>query len=103
MVRDAAKKEGFMADSKKRTVVVMPWRDGKPEETKRMFENMTVTTTGKSNKVAGYACEIYLSKNQDDNSTGEICITKGISNVRCMGFCSVIHRVEEAIQSGFET
>ena len=85
MVWDAAKKEGFMVDSKKRTVVVMPWRDGKPEETEKMFEGMTVTKTGKSDKVAGYPCEIYLSKNQDDNSTGEICIAKGISNAAMYG------------------
>lgn len=85
-VWDAAKKEGYRVDAKTRTVMVMPWRDVKPEDAKKMFEGMTVTKTGKSDKVAGYPCEIYLSKESDDNSTSELCVAKGISNAAIYGF-----------------
>jgi hypothetical protein len=85
-VWDAAKKEGYKVDAKTRTVMVIPWRDVKPEDAKKMFEGMTVIKTGKSDKVAGYPCEIYLSKEQDENSTTELCVAKGISNSAIYGF-----------------
>lgn len=53
-VWDATKKEGYKVNAKTRTVMVIPWRDVKPEDAKKMFGGMTVIKTGKSDKVAGY-------------------------------------------------
>lgn len=86
MVWDAAKKVVVVVDAKRRTVLVMPWRDLKAEDGRKMFDRTTVTKTGKMDKVSGYACEIYLSKDQDDNSSTELCIAKGISNAAIYGF-----------------
>jgi hypothetical protein len=52
MVWDATKKEGYRVDAKTRTVMVMPWRDVKPGDAKKMFEGMTVTKTGKERLAA---------------------------------------------------
>ena len=85
MVWDAAKKEGLIVDAKKRTVIVMPWPDVKSVDAKKMFEGTTVTKTGKSDKVSGYTCEIYLSKDQEDNNSSELCVAKGIGNAAMFG------------------
>jgi hypothetical protein len=85
MVWDAAKKEGLIVDAKKRAVIVMPWPDVKSVDAKKMFEGTTVTKTGKSDKVSGYTCEIYLSKDQEDNSSSELCVAKGIGNAAMFG------------------
>lgn len=85
MVWDASKKQGLIVDSKERTVIVIPWPDVKPGDAKKMFEGTTVTKTGKSDKISGYTCEIYLSKDQEDNSTSELCVAKGISNAAMFG------------------
>ncbi len=85
MVWDAAKKEGLIVDAKKRTVIVMPWPEVKSADARQMFEGTTVTKTGKSDKVSGYSCEIYLSKDQEDNSSSELCVAKGIGNAAMLG------------------
>ena len=85
MVWDAAKKEGLIVVAKKRTVIAMPWPDVKSVDAKKMFEGTTVTKTGKSDKVSGYACEIYLSKDQEDNSSSELCVANGIANAAMFG------------------
>ncbi len=39
---------------------------------------MTVTKTGKSDKIAGHACDVHRFK--DEDGSGEVCVAKGISN-----------------------
>lgn len=81
-VFDGAKKELFVATPEDKTYTVMPWGDIKPEDAKSkdLFGNTTLTRTGKKDKVAGQACEVYLVKDADDSKPDEACIARGISN-----------------------
>jgi len=84
-VWDAKKKEGFSADLEDKTYTVIPWRDLALQDAQKLFEHITLTKTGKSEKVVGYACEVLLSKDKSDGTSSELCIAKGLSNSAFLG------------------
>ncbi|MDR4478896.1 MAG: DUF4412 domain-containing protein [Nitrospira sp.] len=51
-------------------------------------DDIVVAKTGKSDKAAGYSCEIYHTRDKSDGSTGELCIAKGIGNTAMFGMMS---------------
>lgn len=77
-VWDIARKEGFHTSASEKTYTVVPWKGLPPEVAKGAFASTTVTKTGKSDKVAGYSCDLYHFKDEDGSS--DICVAKGISN-----------------------
>lgn len=84
-VWDAGKKEGFFVDLEGKTYSVMNWSDMNLQDAKTYLANIALKKTGKSEKVAGYACEGYLAKDKSDGSTSELCIAKGLSNNALFG------------------
>jgi hypothetical protein len=84
-VWDAQRKEGLFVDLQDHTFTVIPWHDLTAQNTKKLFDNLTVTKTGKTAKIAGYGCEIYLSKDKSDGGTSELCVAKGLSNAALYG------------------
>jgi hypothetical protein len=83
-VWDLGKKQAFSANPKDKTVFIGSWDDfavnfvGKASPQDVSKDISTVTKTGKSDKVAGYSCEMYHVK--DNESSSEVCVAKGISN-----------------------
>lgn len=77
-VGDAGKQESFLTRKGSKSYIVIPWQGIHPEM--KLFNDVAVTRTGKKATVAGYPCDIYLSKDQEDHSEMEACIAKGISN-----------------------
>ena len=53
-----------------------------------VLDDIVVVKTGKSDKAAGYSCEIYHTKYKSDGSTGELCIARGIGNAAMFGMMS---------------
>jgi hypothetical protein len=92
-VADAGKKESFATRKEDKTYLVIPWQSGLSRE-ENLVENVTVTRTGKQDKVAGYACEIYLSKDKEDDSTSEVCVARGISNTAYYPWFAMMHQGE---------
>ena len=43
-------------------------------------DDMVVTKTGRSERVAGYTCELYHAKSRSDGGSSELCIARGIGN-----------------------
>lgn len=52
------------------------------------FDEILITRTGKHEKVAGYACEVYHMKDRSDGSTGEFCMAKAIGSAALFGMTS---------------
>ena len=52
------------------------------------FDDIAITRTGKHEKVAGYACEVYHMRDRSDGSTGEFCMAKGIGSAALFGMTS---------------
>jgi hypothetical protein len=77
-VWDMTKKEGFRTNASEKTYTVGTWKGLPPDLANGAFANTTVTKTGKSDKIAGYACDVYHFK--DEDGSGEVCLTKGLSN-----------------------
>ncbi len=53
-----------------------------------VVDDIVVAKTGKRDKVAGYPCEIYHTKNNSDGSTSELCIARGIGIAAMSGMMS---------------
>lgn len=79
-VWDARHREGFYADPEDKSYTVMSSSERNLPDVKSAFEQLTVTKTGKSEKIAGHACEVYLATDTSDGSTSEFCLAKGLSN-----------------------
>lgn len=84
MVFDAKKKIMYSVQPEGKSYLEMPF-ESLGEGMGKVMEETIVTRTGKTDKVAGYTCEIYRSKDTSDGSTGEMCVAKGLGNAAMFG------------------
>jgi len=84
MIFDAKKKILYSIEPEKKSYIEIPL-ESLGDGMERATEGMVITRTGKTDKVAGYACEIYRSKDASDGSTGELCVAKGLGNAAMSG------------------
>jgi len=52
------------------------------------FDDIVITRTGKRETAAGYACEVYHTKDRTDGSSGEFCMAKEIGSAALLGMTS---------------
>lgn len=75
-VWDMGKNETYNISLSDKTVVRMSMSGMKVD--KSLYADTTVTRTGKSDKVAGYACDVYHIK--DKLGASDMCVGKGITS-----------------------
>ncbi len=85
VIIDGKTHEGIMIDPDEQAYFPFPWLQQSAEELKQEAEGLVVTKTGKRDKVAGHACEIYLERDTRDGSTSELCLAKGLGNPAVFG------------------
>lgn len=85
VIIDGKTHEGIMIDPDEQAYFPFPWLQQSAEELRREAEGLVVTKTGKRDKVAGHACEIYLERDTRDGSTSELCLAKGLGNPAVFG------------------
>ena len=96
-VWDAKRKEGFFADRDDQTYTTMTWAEMGVSDPKSVLDDITVTKTGKTGKIAGYACEGYTAKDKSDGTMSELCIAKGLSNAALYGVLAA----DESARGGY--
>jgi hypothetical protein len=85
MILDAKNLESFIVDPDEKPYFPFPWISQTPEELKEESEEVVVTKTGKTAKVAGHGCDLYLERNKRDGSTTELCVARGLGNDAMFG------------------
>ncbi len=86
VIIDGKTHEGITIDPDEQAYFPFAWLPESAEELKREAEGLVVTKTGKRDKVAGHACEIYLERDTRDGSSSELCLAKGLGNPALFGF-----------------
>ena len=84
MIFDAKKKVMYSIQHDEKIYMEIS-TDETSKATPDRLDDMVVAKTGKSDKAAGYSCEIYHTTNRSDGSTGELCIARGIGNAAMFG------------------
>lgn len=87
MIFDAKKKVMYNIRHDEHIYMEIP-TDDTSKVTQDATDEIVVTKTGKSDKAAGYSCEVYHTKDKSDGSTGELCIARGIGNAAMFGMMS---------------
>ncbi len=83
MIFDAKKKVMYNVQHDEKFYLELP--AGQTTKAAQAMEDIVVTKTGKSDKVAGYSCEIYHTRDKSDGSTGEVCVARGLGNAAIFG------------------
>lgn len=79
MIFDAKKKVMYNVRPDEKIYLEIPTAEAS-KAVPDVVDDTVVIKTGKSDKVAGYTCEIYRTTDKSDGSTGEVCMARGIAN-----------------------
>lgn len=85
IIMDGQHRESFILDPDEQAYFPFPWPSQTKEEAAREAQDVVVTKTGKRDKVAGYACDLYVERDKTDGSTTELCIAKGLGTPALFG------------------
>ena len=85
LVFDAKERRGFGVEPDDQLYYVFPMEELPGDMAKKMLDDVLITRTGKTGKVAGYACDLYVSKGKTDGMSEEVCLAKGLGSPALAG------------------
>lgn len=85
LVFDAKTQQGFGVEPDDQMYYVFPMEELPSEMAKKLLDDLLITRTGKTGKVAGHICELYVSKDKADGVSEEVCLAKGLGNPALAG------------------
>jgi hypothetical protein len=85
LVFDAKAQRGFGVEPDDKLFYVFSMEELPADMAKKMLDDVLITRTGKTGKVAGYVCDLYLSKGKTDGISEEVCLAKGLGNPALAG------------------
>jgi hypothetical protein len=89
VIFDAQKRVMYSIDHQEKAYMeIMTPHAGDNKMVREIMNDMVVTKTGKRDNVAGYPCEMYVSKDKSDGSTAEFCVARGLGNAAMFGMTS---------------
>lgn len=85
LVFDAKARQGFGVEPDDQLYYVFPMEELPGDIAKKQLDDVLITRTGKSGKVAGQVCEIFVAKGKADGMSEEVCLVSGIGNPAVVG------------------
>lgn len=85
LVFDAKTQQGFGVEPDDQLYYVFPMEELPGDTAKKLLEDVLITRTGKTGKVAGHVCDLYVSKGKTDGMSEEVCLANGLGNPALAG------------------
>lgn len=85
LVFDATVRQGFGVEPDDQLYYVFPMEDLPGDMAKKLLDDVLITRTGKTKKVAGRVCDLYVAKGKTDGMSEEVCLANGLGNPALVG------------------
>ena len=94
LVFDAKARQGFGVEPDDQLYYVFPMEELPGDMVKKLLDDVLITRTGKTKKVAGQVCDLYVAEGKADGMSEEVCLANGLGNPALVGL--MIGREEPA-------
>ncbi|HSE57824.1 MAG TPA: DUF4412 domain-containing protein [Nitrospiraceae bacterium] len=85
LVFDAKARQGFGVEPDDQLYYVFPMEELPGDVAKKLLDDVLITRTGKTKKVAGQVCDLYVAKGKADGMSEEVCLANGLGNPALVG------------------
>ena len=85
LVFDAKARRGFGVEPDDKLFYIFSMEELPADMAKKMLDDVLITRTGKTGKVAGQVCDLYVAKGKTDGMSEEVCLAKGLGNPALAG------------------
>lgn len=85
LVFDAKARQGFGVEPDDQLYYVFPMEELPGDMSKKLLDDVLITRTGKTKKVAGRVCDLYVAKGKADGMSEEVCLGNGLGNPALTG------------------
>lgn len=85
LVFDAKARQGFGVEPDDQLYYVFSMEALPADLAKKLLDDILITRTGKTGKVAGQICDLYVAKGKTDGISEEVCLAKGLGNPALAG------------------